>query len=404
MRNCLRVVLSPGGGYLMHPPRLKLTLACVALVSAFLFAATTSAAQPPPGQKAEKKGLQRPDLLSLARATAALGSPYPQGQWALLLAGEELVRQKIAGEERFWLDGRRRLLAASAQLVGIRDPYTAAAMRIQGGREGIWPLFLETVPDLNPKSLQGVRDGKPWVDMVVRNPGEEARLHLRPGYREYLVYADALFYASRTPADVFAKAAADNTHVKFAHINSEPWKYRGQVIHLAGTLRRLNRHDAPVPAIKHGVPHFYEAWISLDNRGPLIRVDFTELPEGLQVGDDLDRRVSFDGYFFKKWPYTSQDEKERQALFFIAPTLTLQSPRPRPELETGMTKTMVMGIIGCVVLTLGLIIALSLWYKRGDRAVRARLTELHTAKLFDEQAFLGGGPEPDHREPGPPSA
>jgi hypothetical protein len=320
--------------------------------------------------------------------------------------------QKAGDDEVFWENANRRMVAASAQLVGIRDPLAAAAMRIQGHIKVVWPTFVNTVPDLDPYWMRGVRDGQPWEDMRVQNPGDEARLHLRPGYREYVAHALALIYASRGAPDVFARAAEDNDYVKFDHINNEPWKYRGKVIHLDGTLKKLDKYDAPLVALKHGVSHFYVAWIFLRRDLPPIRVDFTELPEGLKVGEDLDRRVSFDGYFFKKWPYQAQRDKAhdppRVTLLFVAPTLKVQPVRPRAaDLGTGLTKTMLMGIIGCVVLTLGLIVALNLWYKRGDRAVQARLTALHAATLFDEQALLEGVAEierKEQRDKSPPSS
>jgi hypothetical protein len=320
-------------------------------------------------------------MTSSAAPGARQGKPAPDGK--AKAAGQD-------AEENFWESRERRRIVASAQLAAVADIFMACAMRIQGNRDLLWTEG-DIVPDLHQPWLQGVRDNVPFADLRPKNPEDVGKMHKKPGFAEYMAYSQALIFAKRTPAETFARAAADNAHIKFDTIYNNAAIHRGKVIHMEGMLRRLDRRDSPLPALVQGVPHFYEGWITLDRRGlPPVCVVFPDLPEGLEIGEDLNRRVSFNGYFFKKYRYRAQDDKDRTTLLFVAPTLKLlPSAARRADDDSRISHTLLMGIIGCAVLTIGLIVALNLWYRQSDRHVRARLTELQSSRVFDEEALLG---------------
>jgi hypothetical protein len=165
--------------------------------------------------------------------------------------------------------------------------------------------------------------------------------------------------------------------VTFAHLFEEPHKYRGEVIHVEGRLRRVRSFDAPKFIEEaHGIKVLYEGWLfEPDVYGANPRcVVFTDLPPGIVVGEDIDHRVAFDGYFFKRYRYKAGDGW-RDAPLFIAPTLTLSFLSSASPISNGpfSAGTLATGFVGLIVGTAALALVLGWWYCRGDRQVRARL-------------------------------
>ena len=75
----------------------------------------------------------------------------------------------------------------------------------------------------------------------------------------------------------------------------------------------------------------YEGWIfdDLYIANPFC-VLFTELPPGLHVGEKLEYRVGFDGYFFKRYRYKDGQGTVRDCPLFIGRTLAVQ-PAPNSD-------------------------------------------------------------------------
>jgi hypothetical protein len=192
---------------------------------------------------------------------------------------------------------------------------------------------------------------------------------------EAAAYAETLAAANRTsPA---ALAQLSRRDVTFAHLFEEPQKYRGEVIHVEGRLRRVRRFDAPKFIEEaHGIKALYEGWLfEPDVYGANPRcVVFTDLPCGIVVAEDMDHRIAFDGYFFKRYRYKAGDGW-RDAPLFIAPTLTLLRPSSPSLVNSNSFSagTLATGFVGLIVATVALALVLGWWYCRGDRQVRARL-------------------------------
>ena len=162
--------------------------------------------------------------------------------------------------------------------------------------------------------------------------------------------------------------------VTFAHLFEEPAKYRGQVIHVEGRLRRVRHFDAPkFIQDSHGIRDLYEGWLfEPDVYGANPRcVIFTKCPEGIEVREETDHRVAFDGYFFKRYRYQAGDGW-RNAPLFIAPTLTLTSSPSSTDGRGLSIGTLATGFVGLIVATAATALVLGWWYCRGDRRLRAR--------------------------------
>jgi hypothetical protein len=303
-----------------------------------------------------------------------------------------------AGVE-FWFNRRRQSTAAAAQLVGVRDPMAVLALRIHGRRMLVWTeKEVDQAPALNSTWLAEVNDKKAFLDLRRLAPDELMSPPLRPRYYEYLAYCDAVVSSAHTPRDAFVKSAAENAHLNFTHLYNTPDLHRGKVVPLEGRLKRVTRFDAPREAQRRGVPVIYEGWIFLDrpNMRPVC-VIFTDLPPGQAEGDQVDRRVAFEGYFFKKYDYVT-GEKDSQGrskvlttLLFIGPTVTpLDQPSRAVARAFPLSAGLLYGVIGFVGLVVALIVGLNLWYRRSDRQVRARLAALR-AERARASGVEGGG-------------
>jgi hypothetical protein len=347
----------------------------------------------------------------VALAAVVLGLPLALAAAAGPPGGKQNPRQD-RGAERFWFDDRRSALAGAAQLIGAGDPFLTAALRLHGREMGVWGKTVPgEAPPLDAAWLDAVRDEKPFLKIGERAPDELWLPQYRDGYREYLVYCQAVILSAQVPADAFAKSAAENSELSFSALYNEPARHRGKVVHLEGRLKRVEARDAPLPAERQGVKGTYEGWIFLDRPGPPVVVIFPELPPELKVGDYAKPpRVTFDGYFFKKYSYRS-GEKDRagnykvmNTLLFIGPTLSVKSgPARAAPAVSPLAGPVLYGVIGFVGLTIALLLVIGWWYRRGDRPIRARLRALEGERFLSEglaemgQDGAAAGPDAEAR-------
>jgi hypothetical protein len=292
--------------------------------------------------------------------------------------------------DEFWLSTRRTQAASAAQLVGAADPWTAAALRVQGFDLDLWyepPSLLDRVPPLNSQRLGAVRDDTSFAHDENKVPAE-----FSPQERdEDVLYWQAILYASKVPAAVFAKAAQGNRYLTFGHLYTEPAKYRGKVVHVSGRLGRLKRLDPPADVRGRGITALYEGWLFLDQAGAHpVCVIMPQAPVGVAPGDDLSVRVTVDGYFFKRYRYISSrlnDEGDNIALrtvMLIAPTVTVKTPPPATwSLSSG--GSLFGWILGFGALVAVFMVSMTWWFRRNDGLVQARLQAVR-ANRFAEQA------------------
>jgi hypothetical protein len=279
---------------------------------------------------------------------------------------------------------RDRQLAAAgaaAQMVAVGDPWMVLAMRRGGLKNLVWSEYeIERVPPLNPRQLNAVQDNLPMPDLRAKAPDEIPQRD-RDVYR---VFCQALINARDTAPELFAREAHedDNRGISAGQLLSQPGLYRGRVFHLEGRIARIERVIAPLPARDAGMNQFYEAWIVVNRVKNPVCVDFAIPPEGVKEGEAPGRHVSFDGYFFKRYLYKTENGTVLSTLLFIAPTLNTAGPPPEPA-STDHLGLMFYIIGGVVAVTLLVVFALSVFFRRSDQKLRRRLSELRAARASD---------------------
>lgn len=141
-------------------------------------------------------------------------------------------------------------------------------------------------PGVDPQWFQAVKD-----DTAVRTVEHAALAHL----------VDLLH---TTAADQLDQAA--RTDVTFAQLYQQPPAYRGQLVRLAGQVRRADWIRAP--RNDSGIERLAELWLQPDGApaNPLA-VYCLELPPGFPQGVQLTEPVVVSGFFFKRWLYNARD-------------------------------------------------------------------------------------------------
>ncbi len=303
----------------------------------------------------------------------------------LLAVAGKTGQDRRPGEELFLPDAVRAA-AATAAAAAMVQPLAAAGLICCGGDTAVWDIeppasvpsasVTRGAPVLEPAMLAHVEDGKPVAD-INDNP-EEVR-----------AYYYALGAAHQTSADVLFRHARHD--VRYVHLQEDPQDHRGQLVHVEGYLRRLERFEPRKALKEQGVRDHYEGWL-FDRRYPgesaLVCIVFTELPPEFAVGDRPDYAVAFAGYFFKKYRFRSG------AGFHEVPLLLGRTIRPVPEpasAGTDMRQSVWFALLLLGGVTAALILSLGLWFRRSDRQVQARLARIRSVSLDQ--------PDPGCREP-----
>jgi hypothetical protein len=238
----------------------------------------------------------------------------------------------------------------------------------------------ELAPDITADLRDRVTDRTSIPHWYKNNPTEEAK-----------AYCQALIAASQTSAKAFANSARHD--VTFAHLFEEPEKYRGQVIHFNGRLKRVRRFDPPdyVKGDVFGIKDLYEGWIfdpEIHGANPVCIV-FTQLPAHVSVAEDMEVLVAFDAYFFKRYRYKAKDGL-RECPLFIGHTLQVKkvlaaSTDSAAHSISAFTTNLVIAVLLMFLGTIGLALLLSWWYRRGDRRIHKVLADARMPEF----------PEPD---------
>ncbi len=239
----------------------------------------------------------------------------------------------------------------------------------------------ELAPNIVDDLRGRVTDRTPVPPWYENNPTEEAK-----------AFCQALIAANQTSAQAFANSARHD--VTFAHLFEEPEKYRGQVVHFEGRVRRVRRFDPPneVKGDVFGINNLYEAWIfdpEIHGANPVCLV-FTQLPRGVPVKEKVEIPVAFDAYFFKRYRFEAKDGWHDCPLF-IGHTLTVRkAPAPASDSVvrsiSSFTTSLVVAVLLMFLGTVGLAVLLSWWYRRGDRRIHRILADAHAPSFADAEA------------------
>jgi hypothetical protein len=148
--------------------------------------------------------------------------------------------------------------------------------------------------------------------------------------RETAAYAILLERARETSPEGLARKARHD--IFFTHVWERPEKYRGVPVHLQGVAKKILTYEVQ-PELSP-TKRLYEVWFYSDeNRSFPNVVVLQDPPSGLVVGDELNLRVTVDGYFMKLMGYLAGDAPRAAPLFIGRMHWTPEPAPPRSTMQ-----------------------------------------------------------------------
>ncbi len=217
-------------------------------------------------------------------------------------------------------------------------------------------------------------------------------------WEEVSAWNRVLLHARRFMPDELEKHA--NGDVRFADLFLDGRRdYKLDLVKFEGRLILLNKAKPSEKLLAAGIDTAYEGWIVPKNepRGNPICVFFTDPPEGVEPTGRVNKWVSFAGYSFKLLRYKSgeRDEKDpNRNVIKRAPLLLGRGVIGRPDPDAPTTLSWGSFATSALIVVGGLIvsgIALTWWFRRGDRRARRELDSHRAKNPFGEANAQPGG-------------
>ncbi len=171
--------------------------------------------------------------------------------------------------------------------------------------------------------------------------------------------------------------------VTYAQLFRQPEQYRGQIVSVAGVVRRVNLIE--LPENEYGIRQYYQVWLwPTDNPSSPIVVYCLELPRSFPTGMETNEQVEVTGFFFKRWAYQAQDTLR------TAPTILARSLQwdRRPMLATKPAETWALPLAIGVAALMAIFTAWLVY-------VRTRLTRSTPPVRLPDFDALDGSPQPE---------
>jgi hypothetical protein len=158
-------------------------------------------------------------------------------------------------------------------------------------------------------------------------------------------------------------AATTAPRVSFAELFGQPRSFRGRLVRLRGTFRRIEHLTAPAGA---GIEGYWQGWLEPDGgpASPLV-VQFLELPEGMPTGLRVHETVDVLGFFLKRYAYQATDTVR------VAPLVMALRPGWRPPAPVSAGGAWPVPLFATAAgMTLAIVAAAWLWSRPATRRSR----------------------------------
>lgn len=200
-------------------------------------------------------------------------------------------------------------------------------------------------------------------------------LTLENSKEEMVAYERMVRWSLNQPFDLMDRRAQRD--VLFTQLVNAPDDYRGKLLAVDLDVKRVLRWELKVyegrqaagkGALPDHVLPVYEAWgITRDSKAWPYLVVMVDLPPDMPLGDGIDERVRFAGYFFKVQKYYDGLHRASRAPVLIGRADWHPRPAPGPALETS-DWYWTYGLVGGVVLLVGISLLTAMRRRRGRRA------------------------------------
>lgn len=198
-----------------------------------------------------------------------------------------------------------------------RRPLTEDEMVEMGRRELLLQFDEETSLDhgesIHPKLMQTVKDNTFGVRFEEREAYLRIlRLAAEIPLRKQQRFAEQIRSERRELNPGYRRRKPED-FPQFVDLFTHPEVYRGRLVTLHGTMRKLTKFDLGQNSLD--LDQVYEGWIyTPDSQGNPAVVVFTSKDERLPVNGDIQEEVEFTGYFFKMYGYEAEDAARKAPL------------------------------------------------------------------------------------------
>lgn len=263
-------------------------------------------------------------LLLLVGAVGAvlllIGQARQPKMWRWLWFGQQPGAAPQAAENQPAIDTRLKPKA--------RRPLAADEVVIKRAEKPVLPAGKKFFPGVKAEFLSGVRD-----DTLFRSAETDAFYHLMKILEE---------------TDEKTLEAASSGPVTFTQLFTQPKEYRGELVTVAGTLRRNQRLKAP--RNKYGIEKYFELVIQPDDRAEPLLLYCLQPPENLPRGENLHQPITATGFFYKRQAGMSGDGLRTWPLV-LAKTVIMPVAPPGAEVakkEESFSLVTAMVASGCI--------------------------------------------------------
>ncbi|MFN4259059.1 MAG: hypothetical protein ACK4RK_07155 [Gemmataceae bacterium] len=335
--------------------------------------------------------MARPEgILSVARADDVL----EQVSFAFK-EPEPTPPDPIVGLEWFENHAPAVALCVASQLAKVTGPGNACSAILVDPELNQWMTVTHDFPVASSEPPQPQPENfmvGPLIDLdqLIGVEDSQPIMNSSQNRWEASAYNYLVVRAREIPPEILAKRS-DKT-VTFAHMFNDPPLYRGELIHIEGTVRRITKYKAPSSLKNDGVEYLYEAWIY---QKPYfnypICIIVTEIPPELEkwLGQSLDDTwISFDGFFFKLYRYESAERVNGRPQQRLAPLLIGRSfqlisegaaaAQPSTSIWGSFTSLGWIALLGLVFVASIIAVSVSfIWlsWQRDDQLVQMRLRQ-----------------------------
>ncbi len=256
---------------------------------------------------------------------------------------------QAAGQQVAPANDKPHRLAQVEQPPELRRKLAHDEFVAEGEAKEAIPADKKFFPGVRPEFLALVRD-----DTVFRGAESDAFYHL-------------LKILDETSEDDLRQASIGP--VSFTQLFTQPKEYRGDLVTVGGSVRRVLEKDAPQN--DYGIARYYQVVIEPDDRAYPVVVYSLGLPEGFPRGENLHETVRVNGFFYKRLAGMSAKKEIMTWPLLVSKTLHWQpvvAAAPVAD-EKARFKNMVGGLALAVLASLAVMLFLFIGMRRKTRFV-----------------------------------
>lgn len=139
--------------------------------------------------------------------------------------------------------------------------------------------------------------------------------------------------------------------VSFLQIYRQTKEYRGKLVRVNGSVRRVYR----IPAVENelGISHYWQCWLRPNGADSPVVIYTLELPPGFPTGNDVREDASFTGFCYKRWAYLAGDGT-RVAPLLLAKTASWTPAKAQPPVQVPAAPKLVVAVVALAALACGI--------------------------------------------------